>query len=490
MDSVEHLYKIIFFYNLDKKVLDKKDLESAEKKCFHESFKQFLPQEMKSCISLLDIPSGEEAEIVYPVMLPKFAIYCVTFHMVSFHEKTEEHLLKMREQLEIIVQYCCNRKEDFDDKNLEWALKYPKVLLLGTAEDEYKKQTEDSNYEQINEKLIRLRDEFSFLSPTVIVPAVNNLFFYPMALSKPCRKVPFPSPNFGCSSPKSHNITTEISDYFKSLGGYVRLFQSLTTSSCDVLLKYSFWRTKLLEMGNSETEIEKITNYLQSFNLLTWTKAFQSIYSDKTSIDASIVILKPFTFFSNLIDCLLKLNKTVKPNYYDNHVCDLVNKWNTELDKKRERRRFCDLGVVSKDILDDFLKNKIVTECLLDYKNIKKRLLHNETVTARLVVDADKLFFILKTFGIITVCDQEFSAPANSNLITAPEFIFKTEEQIQAERREAGQQTRRMGQRVHDDEGNGRNDFLTTITGCMRNRRTHPGVKMKLKITANQRRQW
>jgi hypothetical protein len=64
MNQVEQLYKIIFFHNLD----------STEKKCFLDAFPKFLPKEMKGCISILEIPSGREAEIVYPIMLPKFAI--------------------------------------------------------------------------------------------------------------------------------------------------------------------------------------------------------------------------------------------------------------------------------------------------------------------------------------------------------------------------------------------------------------------------------
>jgi hypothetical protein len=458
MNQSEQLYKIIFFHNLD----------STEKKCFLDIFPKFLPKEMKSCISVLEIPSGREAEIVYPVMLPKFAIYCLTFNMVSFHESPEEHLQCMGHELETIVQYCCNRKEVFDEtnvdnKNLEWSLKYPKVLLLGTAEDKYRQLTKDHNYERINEKLIRLRNEFSFLSPAVIVPAVDNLFFHPVSLSKP-HLTHF---SLSRSSSLSHPITTEISDYFKPLERYVELFQSLTTVSCDPLLKYSFWKAKLIEMETAETEIETITHYLQSFNLLTWTKAFQSIYSERTSINESIIILKPFTFFSNLTDCLLKLDKTVKPNLNDKELSQLVSEWNTKLDQTRERHRFCDLGVVSKDILDDFLKNKIVTERLLDYKTVNERLRENETKVERLIADADQLFTILKTFGIVTVCNQEFNAPVNSKLTPAPKFKFKKATENTTTR--PGQPPAVNGNREKEKKG-----FWNWMRPSKENRSTYP----------------
>jgi hypothetical protein len=408
MDSTEHLYKIIFFYNLhlDKKFLEKKSLESTEKKCFRESFKQFLPQEMKSCISLLDIPSGEEAEIVYPVMLPKFAIYCVTFNMVAFHERTEEHLQSMREQIEIIVQYCCNRKENFKEDDNTRIKKRPKVLLLGLADDKYRKQTEDNNFEKINEKITRLWKQFSFLSSSILVPAVNNLFFYPVSFSKPYLGMHFAASPIKkvANSSKIHPITNVISSYFESFDEkYMKLFHLFNPT--DLTLCYHTWNSKLLEEGNNAADSEDITNYLESFNLLTWTNSFKSIGGEMIPINDSIVILRPFSFFRNLSDCLLKLNKPVKPNNDDKELCQLVNDWNTELDQTQERRRFCDLGVVSKDILFYLLTQEIVTE--------------------RLNVDSEQLLIILKALGIITICNQEFKVPMNSNSTNVPLLKLK-----------------------------------------------------------------
>jgi hypothetical protein len=397
MNESEQLYKIIFFHNLD----------FNEKQSFLDSFPQFLPNEMKSFISVLEIPSGREAEIVYPVMLPKFAIYCFTFNMVSFHERTEEHLQSMRHELETIVQYCCNRKDDFDEKDLEWALKYPKVLLLGIADDEYRKQTDDNNYEKINEKILRLWKEFSFLSSSVIVPAVNNLLFHPISLFKPYLKLHFSLSMLkkDNSSPNTHPITNEISSYFRSFHiKYLRLFQSLTSNfGSKPLIKYVLWERKLRLLA-PDINVEQVTKYFQSFNLLTWTNAFQSIHAERTAIDASIIILKPFTFFSNLSDCLLKLNKTVKPNLNDKDLSQLVSEWNTKLDQTRERRRFCDLGVVSEGILLDLLKDPIVN--------------------SRMQAPYDELLIILKALGIITTCNQEFNAPTDVNLATVPDFTF------------------------------------------------------------------
>jgi hypothetical protein len=409
MDSMEHLYKIIFFYNLhlDKKFLEKKCLESTEKKCFRESFKQFLPQEMKSYISLLDMPSGEEAEIVYPVMLPKFAIYCVTFNMVAFHERTEEHLQSMREQLEIIVQYCCNRKDDFIEDDNARTKKRPKVLLLGIADDKYRKQTEDNNYEKINEKITRLWKEFSFLSSSILVPAVNNLFFYPISFSKPYLGMHFPSPLFkkAANSSPMHPITNVISSYFEAFEKkYVKLFQLFKPADLTLVL-YSDWKIKLLQEGNHTADLDDITNYLESFNLLTWTNSFKSIGDEITGINDSIVILMPFSFFKNLSDCLLKLNKPVKPNNDDQELCQLVNDWNTELDKSQERRRFCDLGVVSKEILNYLLTREIVTK--------------------RLNASSAQLLSILKVLGIITICNREFKAPVNLNSANVPVLKLK-----------------------------------------------------------------